>query len=59
MASIRERVDLSDVPSIARGLALNFFIAGFLSLAFHGLRRALQRLMTRLGGFKLPAIGRR
>lgn len=36
MASIRERVDLSDVPSVARGLALNFFIAGFLSLAFMG-----------------------
>lgn len=36
MASIRERVELSDVPSVARGLALNFFIAGFLSLAFMG-----------------------
>lgn len=36
MASIRERVELSDVPVVARGLALNFFIAGFLSLAFMG-----------------------
>jgi len=36
MASIRERVELSDVPALARGLALNFFIAGFLSLAFMG-----------------------
>lgn len=36
MASIRERVELSDVPSVTRGLALNFFIAGFLSLAFMG-----------------------
>ncbi len=36
MASIRERVELSTVPDLARGLALNFFIAGFLSLAFMG-----------------------
>lgn len=36
MASIRERVELSSVPDLARGLALNFFIAGFLSLAFMG-----------------------
>ncbi len=36
MASIRERVELSDVPALARGLALNFFIAGFLALAFMG-----------------------
>lgn len=36
MASIRERVELSSVPDLTRGLALNFFIAGFLSLAFMG-----------------------
>ncbi len=36
MASIRERVELSSVPDLSRGLALNFFIAGFLSLAFMG-----------------------
>ena len=36
MASIREQVDLSDVPDVARGAALIFMIAGFLSLAFMG-----------------------
>lgn len=36
MASIREQVDLSDVPAVARGSALVFIIAGFLSLAFMG-----------------------
>lgn len=36
MASIREQVDLSDVPDVARGSALVFLIAGFLSLAFMG-----------------------
>ncbi|MGK7312837.1 MAG: electron transport complex protein RnfA [Candidatus Longimicrobiales bacterium M2_2A_002] len=36
MASVRERVELSNVPDLSRGLALNFFIAGFLSLAFMG-----------------------
>lgn len=36
MASIREQVDLSDVPQVARGSALIFLIAGFLSLAFMG-----------------------
>lgn len=36
MASIREQVDLSDVPQLARGSALVFMIAGFLSLAFMG-----------------------
>lgn len=36
MASIRERVELSSVPDLTRGLALNFFIAGFLSLGFMG-----------------------
>lgn len=36
MAGIREQVDLSDVPDIARGSALVFLIAGFLSLAFMG-----------------------
>jgi len=36
MASIREQVDLSDIPQVARGSALIFMIAGFLSLAFMG-----------------------
>ncbi|HZD04082.1 MAG TPA: Rnf-Nqr domain containing protein, partial [Longimicrobiales bacterium] len=36
MASIREQVDLSDIPEVARGSALIFLIAGFLSLAFMG-----------------------
>lgn len=36
MASIREQVDLSDVPDVARGSALIFLIAGFLSMAFMG-----------------------
>ena len=36
MASIREQVDLNDIPEVARGSALIFLIAGFLSLAFMG-----------------------
>jgi Na+-translocating ferredoxin:NAD+ oxidoreductase RnfE subunit len=36
MTSIREQVDLSDVPRVARGTALISLIAGFLSLAFMG-----------------------
>jgi electron transport complex protein RnfA len=36
MASIRERTDLADIPTIARGTALVLFIAGGLSLAFMG-----------------------
>jgi H+/Na+-translocating ferredoxin:NAD+ oxidoreductase subunit A len=36
MASIREQVDLSDVPAVAKGSALIFLIAGSLSLAFMG-----------------------
>lgn len=36
MAGIREQVDLSDVPDVARGSALVFLVAGFLSLAFMG-----------------------
>jgi H+/Na+-translocating ferredoxin:NAD+ oxidoreductase subunit A len=36
MASIREQVDLSDIPDVARGSALIFMIAGMLSLAFMG-----------------------
>ncbi len=36
MASIRETVDLSDVPDVAKGTALIFIIAGSLSLAFMG-----------------------
>ncbi|HEX6059568.1 MAG TPA: Rnf-Nqr domain containing protein, partial [Gemmatimonadaceae bacterium] len=36
MASIRERLELADVPAIARGTALTLIIAGSLSLAFMG-----------------------
>ena len=36
MASIREQVDLSDIPDVARGSAMVFLVAGFLSLAFMG-----------------------
>ena len=36
MASIRERLELADIPGIARGTALVLFIAGGLSLAFMG-----------------------
>ena len=36
MAGLREEVDLSDVPSIVKGTALNMIIAGLLSLAFMG-----------------------
>ena len=36
MASIREHVDLADVPAVTRGTALVLFIAGSLSLAFMG-----------------------
>jgi electron transport complex protein RnfA len=36
MASIRERLDLADVPSVARGAAIVLIVAGALSLAFMG-----------------------
>jgi electron transport complex protein RnfA len=36
MASIREELEVADVPSIARGNAIVFIIAGILSLAFMG-----------------------
>jgi electron transport complex protein RnfA len=36
MASIRESVDLADVPAVAKGTALVLVIAGSLSLAFMG-----------------------
>lgn len=36
MASIRERIELSDVPNVARGMGIVFLIAGCLSLAFMG-----------------------
>jgi Na+-translocating ferredoxin:NAD+ oxidoreductase subunit A len=36
MASIRERIELSSVPLMARGMAIVFMIAGSLSLAFMG-----------------------
>lgn len=36
MSVIRERLELSDVPDVARGTALVLFIAGVLSMAFMG-----------------------
>jgi electron transport complex protein RnfA len=36
MASIRERLELSDVPGLARGMGLVLILAGSLSLAFMG-----------------------
>ncbi|MEX2284108.1 MAG: Rnf-Nqr domain containing protein [Gemmatimonadota bacterium] len=36
MATIRERIELSSVPALARGMAIVFLIAGSLSLAFMG-----------------------
>jgi len=36
MAGLRERLDLADVPDVARGTALSLIIAGILSLAFMG-----------------------
>ena len=36
MASIRERLELSDIPSLARNMGLVLIVAGTLSLAFMG-----------------------
>jgi electron transport complex protein RnfA len=36
MAGLRVRMDLADVPSISRGAALSFMLAGMLSLTFMG-----------------------
>jgi Na+-translocating ferredoxin:NAD+ oxidoreductase subunit A len=36
MASIRERLELSSVPALARGMGIVFLVAGSLSLAFMG-----------------------
>jgi electron transport complex protein RnfA len=36
MAGLREANDLSDTPSLVRGTAMSFFIAGILSMAFMG-----------------------
>lgn len=36
MASIRQQIELSDVPQFAKGTALVFIIAGILSLSFMG-----------------------
>lgn len=36
MASVRERLELADIPTLARGTALVLFVAGGLSLAFMG-----------------------
>ncbi len=36
MSGLREKLDLADVPAVARGAALTLMIAGLLSLAFMG-----------------------
>jgi electron transport complex protein RnfA len=36
MAGLREEAELSDVPAVVRGTALNLILAGLLSLAFMG-----------------------
>jgi electron transport complex protein RnfA len=36
MAGIREEAELSDIPAVVRGTAMNLIIAGILSLAFMG-----------------------
>ena len=36
MAGIREEVEMSDVPALLRGTAMNLIIAGILSMAFMG-----------------------
>ena len=36
MASIREKLEVADVPTIARGYAVVLIIAGALSMAFMG-----------------------
>jgi electron transport complex protein RnfA len=36
MAGLREEAELSDIPSVLRGTAMNLIIAGILSLAFMG-----------------------
>ncbi len=36
MAGVREEAELSDIPSVLRGTAMNLLIAGILSLAFMG-----------------------
>ncbi|HEX2778204.1 MAG TPA: Rnf-Nqr domain containing protein [Gemmatimonadaceae bacterium] len=36
MASLRERLEFADIPTIARGAAMVLFIASFLSMAFMG-----------------------
>ena len=36
MAGLREEAELSDIPSIVRGTAMNLLIAGILSMAFMG-----------------------
>jgi len=36
MAGLREEAEISDIPSVVRGTAMNLIIAGILSLAFMG-----------------------
>ncbi len=36
MAGVRQEIDLSDPPSVVKGTAMNFLVAGILSMAFMG-----------------------
>lgn len=36
MAALREEAELSNIPVIVRGIAMNMILAGLLSLAFMG-----------------------
>ena len=36
MAGLREEIELTNVPKLVRGVAMSFFIAGILSMAFMG-----------------------
>lgn len=36
MAGLREKIELSDVPSVSQGAAMSLMLAGLLSLAFMG-----------------------
>ena len=36
LASVRERIQLSDVPGVLQGTAMSLMLAGILSLSFMG-----------------------
>jgi electron transport complex protein RnfA len=43
MASIREKLELADVPKAFQGLPLSFIITGLIALAFMGFSEAITR----------------